>query len=83
LTGEKCIYRIHDDFWESDENVVSAFRRIGCHRVAFGSDYPYGNPVRDIQRIKRLPLTDTEKEQILGGNSYHLYFGGKTRLEEK
>ena len=51
MTGERCIYRIHDDFWESDENVVAAFRRIGCRRISFGSDYPFGNPSGDIQRI--------------------------------
>ncbi|MBR0086596.1 MAG: amidohydrolase family protein [Lachnospiraceae bacterium] len=48
VTGERCIHRIHDDFWESDENTVRAFRKIGCRRIAFGSDYPFGNPVRDI-----------------------------------
>ncbi|MBQ6660020.1 MAG: amidohydrolase family protein [Lachnospiraceae bacterium] len=73
MTGERCIYRIHDDFWESDENVVDAFRRIGCRRISFGSDYPFGNPSGDIRRIRRLGLSDSEKELILGGNSYRLY----------
>ena len=73
MTGERCIYRIHDDFWESDENVVAAFRRIGCRRISFGSDYPFGNPSGDIRRIRRLGLSDSEKELILGGNSYRLY----------
>ena len=74
MTGEKCIYRIHDNYWESDENVVQAFRRIGCHRIAFGSDYPFGNPKSDIERIRRLQLSNEEKNRILGGNSFALYF---------
>ena len=73
MTGERCIYRIHDDFWESDENVVDAFRRIGCRRISFGSDYPFGNPSGDIRRIRRLGLSDSEKELIFGGNSCRLY----------
>ena len=74
MTGEKCIYRIHDPFWESDANVVSAFRQIGCDRIAFGSDYPYGNPSSDIRRIRQLDLTEEEKQLILGENTYRLYF---------
>lgn len=74
MTGEKCIYRIHDDFWETDDNVVRAFRQIGCERITFGSDYPFGNPAGDIRRIGSLALTDEEKQMILGENSRRLYF---------
>ncbi len=74
MTGEKCIYRIHDDFWEDDSNVEKVFAKIGCDRVAFGSDYPFGNPAKDIERIRRLKISDAEKEKILGKNSYDLYF---------
>lgn len=74
MTGEHCIDRIHDDFWENDDNTVKAFRTIGCTRITFGSDYPFGNPRSDIQRIRSLSLTDSEKQQILGLNTYKLYF---------
>ena len=74
MTGEECIYRIHDPFWKSDSNVVSAFRQIGCDRIAYGSDYPYGNPASDIRRIRQLDLTTEEKNLILGENTYRLYF---------
>lgn len=73
FTGEHCIHRIHDDFWEDDSNAAEAFRRIGCGRVAFGSDYPYGNPISDVRRILRLDLTDDEKAMILGRNTMELY----------
>lgn len=73
MTGEKCIFRIHDSFWESDENVVRAFRQIGCSRITFGSDYPFGHSISDIERIMELDLSDEEKGMILGENSYRLY----------
>ncbi len=79
MTGEKCIHRIHDDFWESDGNVIWAFREIGCGRITFGSDYPFGNPAEDIRRIQSLSLTDEEKRMILGKNSRRIY--GISRLQ--
>ena len=74
MTGEKCTHRIHDGFWESDENTFRAFRRIGYRRITFGSDYPFGNPASDIRRIRCLSLTEEEKRMILGENSFRLYF---------
>ncbi|MBO4763720.1 MAG: amidohydrolase [Candidatus Methanomethylophilaceae archaeon] len=73
FSGEHCIHRIHDDFWEDDRNAAEAFRRIGCERVAFGSDYPFGNPISDVRRILGLDLTRDEKRRILGANTLALY----------
>jgi len=73
FTGEHCIHRIHDDFWEDDDNAAEAFRRIGCDRVTFGSDYPYGNPISDVRRILSMDLTHDEKAMILGRNTMGLY----------
>jgi len=53
----------------SDEDVVTMFRRVGAHRVLFASDWPWGHPLRDAERIRRLPLTDEEKGLILGDNA--------------
>ena len=74
FTGEHCIHRIHDNYWENDENAAEAFRQIGFDRVAFGSDYPFGNPASDINRIKKLPINENEKKLILGVNTARLYF---------
>ena len=73
FSGDHCIHRIHDDFWEDDGNAAKAFRTVGCDRIAFGSDYPYGNPISDIVRILSLDLTDREKEAVLGGNTLRTY----------
>ena len=53
----------------SDEEAVAAFRRIGTDRVMFGSDYPWFDPVADAGRIRRLPLTASEKRAILHDNA--------------
>ena len=53
----------------SDEEAVAAFRQIGTDRVMFGSDFPWFDPVADAERIRRLPLTDTEKRAILHDNA--------------
>ena len=74
LSGEHCIHRIHDNFWEEDEQTAQLIRKIGAQRFAFGSDYPFGNPGSDIRRIRNLDLSEEEKEMILGLNTYRLYF---------
>jgi len=74
FSGEHCIHRIHHELWEDDEKAAAFFRRIGCDRFAFGSDYPFGNPVNDIRRIRSLPLDETEISMILGENTARLYF---------
>lgn len=56
----------------SDEDVVAIFRRLGTERVLFGSDWPWGHPLRDAERIKRLPLSDDEKRLILSENARRL-----------
>ncbi len=53
----------------SDEDAVATFRRLGADRVLFGSDWPWGHPLRDADRIRRLPLTDDEKRLILRDNA--------------
>ncbi len=53
----------------SDEDVVGIFRRLGVGRVLFGSDWPWGHPLRDAERIRRLPLNEREKRLILSENA--------------
>lgn len=53
----------------TDEEAVELIRTLGVDRVMFGSDYPWFNPVMDLERFMGLPLTPGEKEKILGGNA--------------
>ena len=73
FTGERCIYRIHNDVWEDDEKSTELFRKVGCARISFGSDYPLGNQKSDIKRFMRLKLNDEERNLILGKNLQEIY----------
>jgi uncharacterized protein len=53
----------------SDDEAVALIRRFGAERILFGSDWPWFHPVRDIDRIEALPLSDSERRLILGENA--------------
>ncbi|MFH0847248.1 MAG: amidohydrolase family protein [Chloroflexota bacterium] len=61
----------------TDEMAVKMIREIGAHRVMFGSDFPWIDPTADIERIKSLPLTDEEKQMILGENALKFFKSSK------
>jgi predicted TIM-barrel fold metal-dependent hydrolase len=41
---------------------------FGHERLLFGSDFPFGDPVAELQTVERLPISVTMKEAILGLN---------------
>jgi predicted TIM-barrel fold metal-dependent hydrolase len=55
--------------WLDDVRAVELIRTIGADRVLFGSDYPWIDPKGDVERIRRLALTEEEKRQVLGENA--------------
>lgn len=54
----------------SDERILKAINLFGAEKVMLGSDTPFGkdNLKRNIQRVKRLPISQQEKNLILGDN---------------
>lgn len=56
-----------------DAGAVDMIRTIGSDRILFGSDYPWINPLKDIERIKNLDITEEDKKLILGGNAEKLF----------
>ena len=36
----------------------------GAERLAFGTDYPVWDPVREVERFLSLNITEEQKEQI-------------------
>lgn len=52
-----------------DAEAVDLIRTIGSERIMFGSDYPWVNPAKDIERIKSLDLSEKDKRLILGENA--------------
>lgn len=53
----------------SSNEIVHLIRAIGIHRVHFGSDYPFFNPVTALANLLKLPLTTDEKRLILADNA--------------
>ena len=56
-----------------DEEAIDLIRTIGSNRILFGSDYPWINPSKDIQRIKDLDISEDDKKLILGENAAKLF----------
>jgi predicted TIM-barrel fold metal-dependent hydrolase len=54
----------------SDHRILKAINSFGANRVMLGSDTPFGkdNLKKNIERVKRLPISQEQKELILGNN---------------
>ena len=48
--------------------IREAIERLGAHRVLFGSDGPGCNPKLELQKIKRLGLSEDEERMVLHDN---------------
>jgi len=61
------------DLWNlAPEEVLSIIRAHGVDRMLFGTDYPWETQTRCLQYIRSLPLTEEEKQKILGENARRL-----------
>lgn len=56
----------------SDDAFVSMVRLFGSQRIVFGTDSPWDNMRDCVAHIRRLPLTDVEKEDIFCNNARKL-----------
>lgn len=52
-----------------EEKFLSIAKKHGCDKILFGSDSPWSSGKKEIEAIKALPLTDEEKDNILGLNA--------------
>ena len=58
-----------------EEQFLRLVRLFGAKRVLFGTDSPWGDQKADLARIRALPLTEEERDAILGENARELLFG--------
>lgn len=56
----------------SDEQLTRIIRKNGADRILLGSDCPWNPPTYEIEIIKRLPLTQNEKDLIMYKNALRL-----------
>ncbi|MDH4265780.1 MAG: amidohydrolase, partial [Deltaproteobacteria bacterium] len=61
--------------------AAALIRKLGVHRVLFGSDWPWFDPMAALEQMVGLDLTNEEKESILGKNAQKL-FGYKRQAQE-
>lgn len=57
----------------SDQAIVEFIRTCGVSRVLFGSDWPWFDPLRAIDKLQKLPFNDQEKEMILRENAAGIF----------
>ncbi|MCF8045157.1 MAG: amidohydrolase family protein [Desulfarculaceae bacterium] len=48
--------------------IKDYIREFGTDRILFGSDFPFGDPKRELSKIFELDLSPVEKNAILAGN---------------
>jgi predicted TIM-barrel fold metal-dependent hydrolase len=56
----------------SRDDVREYLRRYGDRRLLFGSDFPFGEPVSELLKVRSLHLSPAVEAALLGGNFIHL-----------
>ena len=65
LHDKDCIFDVSSSMMFMEEGVAEKYIRMyGTERMAFGTDYPLWDPVKETKRFLELKLTDEEFEQI-------------------
>lgn len=55
-----------------DDELLRLMRKHGTQKILFASDFPFGEPKKDVERLKRMPLTCDEREDIAWRNAARL-----------
>ena len=65
LHDKDCIFDVSSSMMFMEEGVAEKYiRAFGAERMAFGTDYPLWDPVKETKRFLELKLTDEEFDQI-------------------
>lgn len=57
------------------QQALRLIRLFGADRILFGSDSPWQSPADGIAFLRALPLSDAERDAILGQNAARILFG--------
>ena len=55
--------------------IADYVRNYGSARIMFGSDFPFGDPGAELEKIRRLRFSEEIQEAVLGGNILRLMAG--------
>ena len=50
------------------EEILHYINKYGSEKILFGSDFPFGSPKNELEKIMKLPIPDSKIEAIAGGN---------------
>lgn len=56
----------------AEEDAVRVFRKIGVHRIMFGTDFPALEPRPQLEQMLRMPFTHEEKRMIFAENAVRI-----------
>jgi len=51
-----------------EHSCINFIRNVRAERILFGSDIPFSTMATELKKILSLPISDREREAILGGN---------------
>lgn len=70
LAGKKLYFDISFTAGRIDDGLfVEIVKKHGAERMMFGTDYPWSSAEETMEWVKGLPLSNREKELILGGTA--------------
>ena len=65
LTDRDCFFDVSSSLMFMEEGVAEKFiNHYGAERFVYGSDFPMWNPAEEMERFKKLKLTDRQFDQI-------------------
>jgi predicted TIM-barrel fold metal-dependent hydrolase len=65
LHDKDCIFDVSSSMMFMEEGVAEKFINIyGAERMAFGTDYPLWDPVKEVERFLQLKLLPEQMEQL-------------------
>lgn len=73
MSGYEPLLRVNSPSWQDDSMLLSVVNSCGSERFMFGSDYPWGSPGADLDRLKKSGLKRSDLVNIAGGNAFRLF----------
>lgn len=65
----------------SPDEIRAYIETYGPERLLFGSDFPFGDPLRELEKVLDLPCEDEVKQAIVRGNLERLLSGPGGRMD--
>ncbi len=68
-----CFFSGESPTAEPIQKIGEVIKKIGLHRILYGSDWPWLDPLQDLAIIQKMDFNNEEKAMILGLNAKRIY----------